>query len=131
MQRSDLIQISRKYMLTYFKDSKMQDGWEDYRPEQPRFIDDYYLLFMHDHFRPYSSKLGIENDNLIQIDVLIKVAQLTLTIEDRILSESFLWDADTTGDNDIYMYTHYLLKDLLLEYREVVDREIFEGSLSG
>jgi len=33
-----------------------------------------------------------------------------------------MWDADITNDTDVYLYTHYLLKDLLLENRETVDR---------
>jgi hypothetical protein len=33
-----------------------------------------------------------------------------------------MWDADMTGETNIYLYTHYLLKDLLIENRESVDR---------
>jgi len=85
-----------------------------------RSLDDYYLVFMRDRFRPHSEQLDTDTDNLIQID-------LTLTIEDRVISESFMWDVDTTNDTDIHLYTHYLLKDLLLENRETVDRMTFEG----
>ena len=70
--RGEMMEISRKYMLTYFKESK-RDGWEESRPEQLRSQDDYYLVFMRDRFRPHSEQLATETDNLIQID-------LTLTI---------------------------------------------------
>jgi hypothetical protein len=33
-----------------------------------------------------------------------------------------MWDADMTSEIDINIYTHYLLKDLLIENRESVDR---------
>ena len=82
---------------------------------------------MRDRFRPHSEQLDTDNDNLIQIDVPPTPIQLTLTIEDRVISESFMWDVDTTNDTDIHLYTHYLLKDLLLENRETVDRMTFEG----
>jgi hypothetical protein len=37
--------------------------------DQPRFHEDYYLIFMKDKFRPHSKKLVTETENLLQIDV--------------------------------------------------------------
>lgn len=122
-----MLEITRKYMTTYFKESKRQDDWEEARPEALRSLDDYYLVLMKDRFRPHSDQFTTETDNLIQIEVSRPTIQLNLTIEDRVITESFMWDAETTNDIDVHLYTHYLLKDLLLQHREVVDRDTFEG----
>lgn len=53
--------------------------------------------------------------------------QLNLSVEDRAITDSFLWSPERVHEIDIWMYTKYLLNDLLMEYDINVTKEQFES----
>ncbi len=69
---------------------------------------------MKDNFKPHSKELNVDTENLIQIDVNISLIQLNLSIEEKFISDNFLWDINRTYQADIWIYTKYLLRDLLI-----------------
>jgi hypothetical protein len=51
---------------------------------------------MKDNFKPHSKELNVDTENLIQIDVNISLIQLNLSIEEKFISDNFLWDINRT-----------------------------------
>ena len=100
----------------------MESYYKDGRRGNPDFeaLNEVYLVTMGDKFRETTEKQQSSGDNLVLVDI-------NLNIEERYISESFLWDSEEVSNIQIKIYSNHFLGDILREKNIDLDKEAYQG----